>query len=45
MKCIINIILYVYVKKGDVGEWMIIGGVECFCRDVCIGRDVYVVVY
>lgn len=45
MKFIIDIILYVYVKKGDIGEWMIIGGVECFYRDVCIGRDVYVVVY
>lgn len=45
MKCIINITLYVHVKKGDTGEWMITGGVECFCRDVCFGRDVYVAVH
>lgn len=37
--------LYVHVKKGDTGEWMITGGAECFYRDVCIGRDVYAAVH
>lgn len=37
--------LYVYVKKSDTGEWMITDGAECFCRDVCIGHDVYAAVH
>lgn len=40
-----NITSNAHAKKDDTGEWMITDGVECFCRDVCFGSDVYAAVH